>query len=920
MPIEFFMIAGVVGIAAKFWLMRYRLIYALRSPIVVVDPKMHIIALNAAAEQLLAERQARLIGNSVFDYLLTPENPFTSQPSADFETRFRRANGVIFEASVHITRENRGWLLELHDLTEQRERERTMTISEERFRILAEMTYDYTYSVRLMPDNSFKREWVTESFTRITGYPASSDFDWLNLVHPDDLPALHKARDDLRQGKQIEHEYRIIRQDGEIRWLRDYTLPFWDEKHERIVRFLGVARDITREKDAEHTLRKLAEGVSRDTGIPFMRQIVETLVELLKMDFAYVGRLITPDTVQTIVFYADGQFSDNITYSLKGTPCETIIGKTTDFYLSEVKARFPEDTFLRNNSIESYIATPLFDSNKQPQGLVGLMSRKPLKNPEWATSLLQICAVRVSVELERMDSEAQLRTRNNELEALRSIALLLGSTLDLFEILDIALTHMHNLVPYERAGIALRYDDHLYFVNGRGFSSSFAWDQLEKLINEDPSWRDIHTLTAPRIFADVATEANWQEIQEVDTLRSLLVVPILSREQGRGMLFLMSGPPNIYTENHATLSLAVTRQVATALENAQLYSDMESRVEERTNELQAQHDRTETILRNVADAIMFMDEAGHILYVNTAWEALTGYSVEESMAMNFADLSLSQTDAMWDTLRKRKPWRGLFHITRKDGKRYDAEFTVVPVKQEQRFVSVHRDVTQARQYEEMQRRFISDAAHDLGNPVANLKLHLDLMQRKPENTPRYLNIIRHETERLDALVQDLLMLSRLDRGILPRHIETLDLNQIIQRVVENHTEAAREKNITLLYDPAAGPLLFYGDQRQIERVVVNLISNALDYTPDGGEVLIMSIREENEMVFAVRDTGIGISTKDLPHIFDRFFRTDAAKLMSGKGSGLGLSIVKSIVEGHGGQIQVTSAPGDGTYFHVAFPV
>ncbi|MBZ0307145.1 MAG: HAMP domain-containing histidine kinase, partial [Anaerolineae bacterium] len=264
-------------------------------------------------------------------------------------------------------------------------------------------------------------------------------------------------------------------------------------------------------------------------------------------------------------------------------------------------------------------------------------------------------------------------------------------------------------------------------------------------------------------------------------------------------------------------------------------------------------------------------------------------------------------------------WRGLLKNTRKDGTLYDAEFTVVPVVGDHRFVSVHRDVTQARQYEEMQRRFISDAAHDLGNPVANLNLHLDLMQRKPEHADRYLRIIRHETERLDALVQDLLILSRLDRGILAQHVEALDLRQIVQRVIENQKEAALTKNITLLYDPASDPLLFNGDRRQIERVVVNLISNALDYTPEGGEVLVMSILEDQNVVFAVRDTGIGISPKDLPHIFERFYRADTARLMSVKGSGLGLSIVKSIVENHGGEIRVTSSPGEGTYFHIAFP-
>ncbi len=917
--IEFGLLMAVVGAAAGYWLTRYKqpveFIHALHSPVIVLDSALHITALNTAAENLLHLHAAEVAGRPFADYFPDSKIEFVER-----EWVCKRPDERILRVSARVIKNK--LLLELHDLTSQQEMEQKINSAEERFRILSEMTYDYTYSVRLMPDNTFQREWVTESFTRITGYPAQSDFKWLSMVHPDDLPGIQQQRQNLLAGKHIEGEYRIIRADGEIRWLRDYSFPIWDEKQEKILRFLGVARDITREKEAEISLRKLAEGISRGTGIPFMQQMVETLAQLLHMEFAYVGRFATPDTVQTIAFYREGKLAENMTYSLQGTPCETLPDKPTGFYLTEVIQQFPEDRFLSNNHIKSYLATPLFSANKQMLGLICLMSRQPLQNPDWAASLLQICAVRVSVDLERLESEDQLRARNRELEALRSIALLLGGTLDLFEIIDIALTHLQDLVPYERAGLALRYEDRLYFVNDRGFSPEFDWEAFEKWVNDDVILRETHTLTESRLYANI--QAEWNTLPFLNDMQSLLILPICSREQTRGLVYLLSGEANVYMAHHAALGLAVMRQVATALENAQLYSDMENRVEERTNELQAQRDRTETILQNVADAIMFMDDEGRVLYVNAAWETLTGYSPDESLMMTFSDLYGLQTppeisETMWETLRAGSLWRGLLKNTRKDGVLYDAEFTVVPVIGDHRFVSVHRDVTQARQYEEMQRRFISDAAHDLGNPVANLKLHLDLMQRKPENAPRYMNVIRHETERLDALVQDLLMLSRLDRGILAQHIETIDLRHMVQRVVENQREAAQAKNITLLYDPAPEPLLFQGDRRQIERVVVNLISNALDYTPEGGEVLVMSIREENEVVFAVRDTGIGISTKDLPHIFDRFYRADNARLMSAKGSGLGLSIVKSIVENHGGEIYVTSAPHEGTYFHVALP-
>ncbi|MBZ0309247.1 MAG: GAF domain-containing protein, partial [Anaerolineae bacterium] len=340
-----------------------------------------------------------------------------------------------------------------------------------------------------------------------------------------------------------------------------------------------------------------------------------------------------------ITFYQDGSFQENLTYGLKGTPCEVMLHQQADFYLSGVQKRFPEDDFLAENNIESYMGTPLFNTQKEPQGVVGLMSRHPFRhNPEWAASLLKICGVRVSAELERMEFEDQLRARNRELEALRSIAFLLGGTLDLFEIIDIALTHLNDLVPYQSAGLALRYEDRLYFVNDQGFSPEFDWNTFERWVNEDAVLRETHTLTEPLFYADVQQEANWKAAPFLRSVRSLLIVPICSREQTRGLVYLMSGQVNEYTAHHAALGVAVMRQVATALENAQLYSDMENRVEERTNELQTQRDRTETILQNVADAIMFMDDEGHMLYVNAAWETLTGYSPDESLTMTFSDL------------------------------------------------------------------------------------------------------------------------------------------------------------------------------------------------------------------------------------------------------------------------------------------
>ncbi|MBZ0309248.1 MAG: PAS domain-containing protein [Anaerolineae bacterium] len=275
--IEFgLLIAAVVGAASGYWLKRrgqsLEFIHALRSPVMILDPALHIVMMNAAAETLLNVTAAEAVGRPGTDYF-----PGVQIEFAKAEWTCKRTDGTTIRILARVL--NNRLLLELYDLTRQQQ-------AEERFQILSQMTYDYAYSARLMPDNTFQREWVTETFTRITGHEASSDFKWLSMVHPDDLTDMRQSRENLRSGNRTEGEYRIIRADGEVRWLRDYSFPIWDEKQEKIIQFLGIARDITAEKEAESTLRKMAESISRGTGLPFMQQLVETLAQLLQMDFA----------------------------------------------------------------------------------------------------------------------------------------------------------------------------------------------------------------------------------------------------------------------------------------------------------------------------------------------------------------------------------------------------------------------------------------------------------------------------------------------------------------------------------------------------------------------------------------------------------------------------------------------------------
>lgn len=517
--------------------------------------------------------------------------------------------------------------------------------------------------------------------------------------------------------------------------------------------------------------------------------------------------------------------------------------------------------------------------------------------------------------------------QNEELEALNAIALAVGSTLHIEEVLNNFLVNLAKLVPYDSSSIALWKDNRLQLVAERGLPDEDAVRAGEVAMNQGQRWQRIREHDDALILRDVRLEPNWVTVPGLEYIRCWMAVPLVCKGRVIGVLHLDKREPDFYTPAHAKRVRVVAQQVAIAIENAQLYSELEARVAKRTGELQAQIHQTEAILRNVADGIMFTDQEHRIIFVNPAWEKITGFTAEEAVGKNASHLlNESAPPEMLRTLREAalvgRTWRGVAAARRKDGTRYDAEMTISPIRDEagtiHRFVTVHRDVTEALNLEAVKMRFVADVAHDLGNPVANLKLRVSLLKRVPERMAEHLAVIERQTERMDNLIKDLLTLSRLDLGVLTTELTSLNLNTLVTRIVQTHEPTAETKGLALTFeaDPDLPRLLI--DARQIERVIVNLTANALNYTPSGGTIHMATTREANTIVFTIRDTGIGITPEALPYIFERFYRSDEAREIA-EGTGLGLAIVKEIVSRFGGAIDVESKPGQGSEFSVFLP-
>lgn len=222
------------------------------------------------------------------------------------------------------------------------------------------------------------------------------------------------------------------------------------------------------------------------------------------------------------------------------------------------------------------------------------------------------------------------------------------------------------------------------------------------------------------------------------------------------------------------------------------------------------------------------------------------------------------------------------------------------------------------------RLLLADVSHELMTPITAMRGYLETLSLQaasldPDTRERYLAIIRDETQRVEHIVGDLLDLSRLEGGGDAFDVQDVPLEDVFGRVVARHGRAAEQKGVELTTHVAPGAEIVSGDPMRLEQALQNLAANALRHTPRGGRVALDAAFEDGAIVVTVSDTGSGIPAEHLPHVFDRFYKVDPSRAGQSSGSGLGLSIVKAIIERHGGTVIAANRPDGGTVFTLKFP-
>jgi len=356
---------------------------------------------------------------------------------------------------------------------------------------------------------------------------------------------------------------------------------------------------------------------------------------------------------------------------------------------------------------------------------------------------------------------------------------------------------------------------------------------------------------------------------------------------------------------------------------AQRHKDMERRLEQDNFELQA-------ILKSLVEGLMVVDEHHVIQRANDSLVSLfklkndpVGQTVLGALREAMVDEVVTEAFARGEAVSRE------FALLR--GSQIPRNFTINAVPRRRlmgtlrEVVVVLHDITKLRQMEVTQKEFVANVSHELRTPLSIFQGYVETLIDYPAVTRKELlatlEVMRRHSLRLNALLEDLQTLARLESRRDPLDYALLAVVPMFERLAADWRPKLATKNITMNLQVQPGTPLLYADEYRFEQVMVNLIDNAMKYTPEGGSLTLRAAPDEapGSIVIRVEDTGVGIPPSDIPYIFDRFYRVDKARSRDAGGTGLGLSIVKHIVGLHGGEISAESVYGSGTSIVIRLP-
>ena len=572
----------------------------------------------------------------------------------------------------------------------------------------------------------------------------------------------------------------------------------------------------------------------------------------------------------------------------------------------------------------------------------------------WSRSdltLLDTLRERAGVAIENARRYSVAIQSRNDLAAVFEVSLVASSLLDLSSALERLASHITHALGMDGATLSAWDRDRDQLINWLGYRrTSFGpADTLGSIVplSDLPAARvamlDRHPTVISSLYAP-AYPAETQWLARYD-IAQMLLLPLVARDSVIGLMRLYTlDLARTFEAIELQLAQTLCAQAAVSIDNARLFEELreaartlERKVQARTEELeramrnqQVEASKTLAIIESVNDGVVVVDPSGTLTLVNTAAESSLGRPRDRLIGLHVSELEGVLGDAVLPWVCAMQQWLddATAHGETIELGQRTISVILSPVhlgRQAQGLVSVLRDITREVEINRAKSEFVSIVSHELRTPMTSLKGYAELLLSDvvgplTDTQRQFLTIIRNNVERLIELVNDLLDISRIETGRLELKPMPVQLSAYVNVVVETLRVRGDEKqHVIEIAVPDTLPLV-RADANRLTQILTNLMGNAIAYTPPGGRIRVSAHADDLFAVIQVSDSGIGIAPADQQRIFERFYRVDHPMVRQAIGTGLGLPIVRSLVEMHGGRVWLHSEVGHGTTFFFTLPV
>ena len=361
---------------------------------------------------------------------------------------------------------------------------------------------------------------------------------------------------------------------------------------------------------------------------------------------------------------------------------------------------------------------------------------------------------------------------------------------------------------------------------------------------------------------------------------------------------------------------------------AEMFNLLRKQLNLTLSEISNEKSKLETILKYMADGLIAVDLSGHIIHANPAAMNMLNITFDDMENRHYNDIIKAYNENLiFDKLRENSKDGGVADIFFYGGSTFAVRYDRFKDEngQDVGIIMILQDITERQKLENMQMDFVANVSHELKTPLTTIKSYTETLLTgqvdDPELSTQFLDIIDTEADRMNRLVKELLQLSRLDYKQEKWNKKESNLIALLKSAVTKVEMTARNKNqhLNCIFDDSQ-KILSVIDKDGIEQVLMNILSNAIKYTQEGGRIDIDAIQSGKEAQMIITDNGIGIPEKELSRVFERFFRVDKARSRAMGGTGLGLAISKQIIEEHHGSIDIESKDGRGTKVTITIPL